>query len=50
MTGDDISRTLKFAREQSVVHHVFFQKAMDAMGQLGGELADVDARLEAAYG
>ena len=44
---DDINSMLKLARERSIVRCEFLQKAMDAMGQLGGELADVDACLEA---
>ena len=46
-TEDNISNMLKLARERSIVRHEFLRKAMDAMGQLGGELADVDACLEA---
>ena len=30
-----------------VVAHELFQEAMGAMSRLGGELADIDARLEA---
>ena len=44
---DDIDDVLKRARERSIIRQEFLRKAADAMGQLGGELADVDARLEA---
>ena len=47
MMEDDIGRVLKHARERSAVRHGLFQEAMGAMSRLGGELADVDARLEA---
>ena len=38
---------LKRVRERSAVLQEFLRKAMDAMGQLGGELANMDACLEA---
>ena len=44
---DDIDDVLNRARERIVIRQEFLRKAMDAMGQLGGELADVDACLEA---
>ncbi|XP_073361554.1 uncharacterized protein [Aegilops tauschii subsp. strangulata] len=44
---DVIGRALKHVHERSVVRHELFQEAMGAMSRLGGELADVDALLEA---
>ena len=44
---DDISSVLKLALEQSVIRHDLFQEAMAAISRLVGELANVDARLEA---
>lgn len=38
---------LELEHERSVVRHKLFQDAMGAMNRLGGELADVDARLKA---
>ena len=44
---DGVGRALKVAHERSVVRHELFREAMGTMSRLGGELADVDARLEA---
>lgn len=44
---DGVDDVLGRAQESSVVRKEFLRKVMDAMGQLGGELADVDACLEA---
>ena len=44
---DKMGRALEFEHERSVVRHELFQEAMGAMNRLGGELADVDARLKA---
>lgn len=46
-TKDDINDMLRRARERSVVRQEFLRKEMDVMGHLGGELANVDACLEA---
>ena len=43
---DGPNHALKFAHEQSVIHHELFQEAMGVMSRLGRELLDVDARLE----
>nr|XP_020181403.1 wiskott-Aldrich syndrome protein homolog 1-like [Aegilops tauschii subsp. strangulata] len=44
---DRIGRVLKFAHEWGVIRHELFQEAMGGMSLLGGELVEVDARLEA---
>ena len=44
---DEVGRALEFEHERSVVRHELFQEVMGAMNRLGGELADVDARLRA---
>nr|XP_020176698.1 uncharacterized protein LOC109762277 [Aegilops tauschii subsp. strangulata] len=44
---DEVGRALDFEHGWSVVRHELFQEAMGAMNRLGGELADVDARLKA---
>ena len=41
-----MSRAFEFEHERSFVRHELFQEAMGAMNRLGGELADVDARLK----
>lgn len=42
-----MGRALEFEHERSIVRHDLFQEAMGAMNRLGGELADIDARLKA---
>ena len=44
---DDVDDVLKRAWERSPIRREFLRKSTDAMGQLDGELADVDARLQA---
>nr|XP_020174888.1 tropomyosin-like [Aegilops tauschii subsp. strangulata] len=43
----DVDDVLKRARERSAIRQEFLRKATDAMGQLSGEVAVVDACLEA---
>ena len=45
--GEDLGDELAFARGRSAVRFGFFGEAMRAMVHLGGELANVDTRLEA---
>lgn len=45
--GDGPGHVLKFAHERGVVRHELFEDAMGTLSRLGGELVDVNARLEA---
>ena len=47
IAGEGLGRALELTRVRSTVRHDLFEEAIGVLSRLGGELVDVDARLEA---